>query len=81
MIRTNQQIALELRQRATNLARVGNNLYRVRAFRSAAMAVLGLPNEVADLVANGRVRDLEGVPGIGKSLASTIARFGTGKPA
>ena len=72
---TNQDIAQKLRAHATELARAGSNLYRVRAFRSAAMAVLGLPNEVADLVAAGRGHYLEQVPGIGKSLAETIARI------
>ena len=78
---TNQDIAQKLREHATELARAGNNLYRVRAFRSAAMAVLGLPNEVADLVAAGRGHYLEQVPGIGKSLAETIARYVARVPA
>jgi Holliday junction DNA helicase RuvA len=72
---TNQEIAQKLREHATELARAGNNLYRVRAFRSAAIAILGLPNEVADIVAAGRAGDLEQVPGIGKSLASTITGY------
>lgn len=75
---TNQEIAQKLRQHATELARAGNNLYRVRAFRSAAMAVLGLPREVTELVATGEARALERVPGIGKSLADTIARYSVG---
>ncbi len=77
---TNQDIAQKLRADATKLARSGSNLYRVRAFRSAAMAVLGLPNEVAELVAAGRTHYLEQVPGIGKSLAETIARYFVGRP-
>ncbi len=77
---TNQDIAQKLRADATQLARAGSNLYRVRAFRSAAMAVLGLPNEVADLIAAGRTHYLEQVPGIGKSLAETIARYFVGRP-
>jgi Holliday junction DNA helicase RuvA len=72
---TNQEIAQKLREHATELARVGGNLYRVRAFRSAAMAVMGLPREVAEIVAAGRARELERVPGIGKSLAETITRY------
>jgi DNA polymerase (family 10) len=72
---TNREIAQKLREHATELARTGSNLYRVRAFRSAAMAVLGLPTEVADIVASGRAGDLEQVPGIGKSLADTIAGY------
>jgi len=72
---TNQEIAQKLRRHATELARTGSNLYRVRAFRSAAMAVLGLPREIADIVAAGRAGELEQVPGIGKSLADTITGY------
>ena len=72
---TNQEIARKLRDAATELARTNSNLYRVRAFRSAALAELGLRNEVSELVASGRTRELERVPGIGKSLADTITRF------
>lgn len=78
---TNQQIARKLRDHATEIARGGGNLYRVRAFRSAAMAVLAMPDEVADVVATGGVRELEQVPGIGKSLADTIARYAAARPA
>jgi DNA polymerase (family 10) len=72
---TNQEIAQKLRHRATELARTGRSLYQVRAFRSAAMAVLGLADEVSELVAGGNADRLEQVPGIGKSLARTIAGF------
>ncbi len=75
MTLTNQDIARRLRDHANELARAGSNLYRVRAFRSAAMAVLGLPSDVAELLATGGPRELERVPGIGKSLATTIAGY------
>ncbi|HSQ56498.1 MAG TPA: helix-hairpin-helix domain-containing protein [Gemmata sp.] len=72
---TNQEIARKLRQHASDLARSGNNLYRVRAFRQAAMAVLGLPQELAILVANDGAQALERLPGVGKSLATTIIDY------
>jgi holliday junction DNA helicase RuvA len=72
-VMTNEDIALKLRSHATALARGGDNLYRVRAFRQAAMAVLTLTEPVADLVSARGPSALEGVPGIGKSLAETIA--------
>jgi DNA polymerase (family 10) len=75
MALSNQEIAQKLRRHASELARAGSNLYRVRAFRSAAMAVMGLPREVSDIVARGDGRMLERVPGIGPSLAETIARY------
>jgi DNA polymerase (family 10) len=80
MTLTNEEIARKLREHATELARAGNNLYRVRAFRSAAMAVMGLPRPAAELVAAGGTRELERVPGIGKSLAETIAGYLTSTP-
>ncbi len=70
---TNAEIARELRTRAADLARTGDNLYRVRAFRQAAMAVLALPEPIAELVAAAGPKVLAQLPGIGRSLADTIA--------
>jgi DNA polymerase (family 10) len=75
MLLTNHDIARRLREQASALARGGDNLYRVRAFRQAAMAVLALPEEVSSLVAQKGPRELERLPGIGKSLAGTIAGY------
>jgi holliday junction DNA helicase RuvA len=75
MLLTNQQIARKLQRQATELARGGDNLYRVRAFRQAAMAVLALPEEISELLETDGRRALERLPGIGKSLAGTIAEY------
>jgi DNA polymerase (family 10) len=72
---SNHDIARKLREQASELAHKGDNLYRVRAFRQAAMAVLALPEEVSTLVANRGPQELERLPGIGKSLAGTIAGY------
>ena len=72
---TNGDIARKLRQRAAELARGGDNLYRVRAFRQAAFAVMSLDDDVKQLVSTGGPKVLEAVPGIGKSLSETIAEF------
>jgi DNA polymerase (family 10) len=69
---TNEDIARQLRHHAAELSRKGDNLYRVRAFRQAAMAVLTLPEPVTDLLAARGRQALERVPGIGRSLAETI---------
>lgn len=66
---TNEQIARRLRDYASELAQGGENLYRVRAYRQAAMAVLGLPGPVTSRA------ELANVPGIGASLAETIAEY------
>jgi DNA polymerase (family 10) len=81
---TNEDIARRLREQASDLARGGDNLYRVRAFRQAAMAVLGLVDDVSTLVTAGGPKALERVPGIGRSLADTIAAIvqdGNARPA
>ena len=70
---SNSEIARELRTRAADLARAGDNLYRVRAFRQAALAVLALPESISELVAIGGPKALARLPGIGRSLADTIA--------
>jgi DNA polymerase (family 10) len=72
---TNQDIARKLREHASELARTGDNLYRVRAFRQAAMTVLSLPEELSAILAASGTQGLEQLPGVGKSLASTIAGY------
>jgi holliday junction DNA helicase RuvA len=70
---TNDDIARRLRERAAELARGGDNLYRVRAFRQAALAVLTLPEPVETILSVRGPDGLKQVPGIGRSLAETIA--------
>lgn len=80
---TNETIADRLRRHAADLARGGDNLYRVRAFRQAALAVLALPDPVSAIVAARGRAGLADVPGIGPSLAETIdvyARTGEWRP-
>lgn len=72
---TNREISRKLREHAASLSHKGDNLYRIRAFRAAALVVLALPDEVSSIV-EARGRDaLEKVPGIGKSLAEMIASY------
>jgi len=69
---TNQEIANHLRSRASRLAHQGDNLYRIRAFRQAAMTVLALPEEVECFIAAKGCSALARLPGIGEGLARTI---------
>ncbi len=71
---TNQDIARKLRSHANELAQAGDNLYRVRAFRQAAIAVMGMLEEVSVLLNTNPIA-LEDVPGIGPSLAETVAFY------
>lgn len=72
---TNDELARRLRDHASGLARVGDNLYRVRAFRQAALVVTGLPEDATTLVGRDGGKSLEDVPGIGRSLARTIVDY------
>ena len=68
---TNADIAVRLCRHAATLAARGENLYRVRAFRQAALAVMALETPVAELGPDA----LTQVRGIGESLAETIGEY------
>lgn len=71
----NREISEKLREQANVLARSGDNLFRVRAYRQAALAVMSLSEEVSTIVARMGQEALEQFPGIGKSLAQTIVGY------
>lgn len=68
---TNAEIARRLQAHARELGRQHDNLYRIRAYRRAAVVVLGLPRPAADLEG----WELEAVPGIGNHISVAIAHF------
>jgi hypothetical protein len=69
---TNEEISQRLQQYAADLEKEGGNLYRVRAYRNAALAVLAMTRPASELLAEQGRAGLEELPGIGKSLAYTI---------
>jgi putative hydrolase len=71
----NEQVAERLRQAADLLAEQQANPFRVRAYRRAADTIAGLPEELAAFVSKGGIEGLEGLPGIGPSLAAAIAEM------
>ena len=70
---TNQEIAMQLREQGQRLAEYGDNLYRIRAYRRAVMAVQMLDVEIADVLEREGRRGVERLPGLGQSLANRIA--------
>lgn len=73
---TNAQIAKIFGEIADLLELKGENPFRVRAYRRAAMNVEGIPKELSSL----REEELTAIPGIGKDLAGKIRRYSeTGK--
>jgi DNA polymerase (family 10) len=72
---TNHEIANRLQEHARLLRKRHDNLYRVKAYRFAAEAVLRLDRPVEELVQEKGRHALEELPGIGRRLAKTIARY------
>ncbi|HWG44791.1 MAG TPA: helix-hairpin-helix domain-containing protein [Gemmataceae bacterium] len=68
----NTIIAHKLNDYATYLEGEESNVYRVRAYRRAAMTVLAQERSLADVVNEKGRAGLEELPGIGASLAYTI---------
>jgi DNA polymerase/3'-5' exonuclease PolX len=69
----NQTVAQHLTRRARVLERESGNLYRARAYRRAALVILGLARPVELLVAEEGLKGLRKLPGIGDHLSETIA--------
>lgn len=72
---TNETLSEALRGHARRLSADGENLYRVRAFRQAAFAVLATAAPVEGL----SVAELARLPGVGASLAQTIYALARGE--
>ncbi|GAB4355602.1 MAG: DNA polymerase/3'-5' exonuclease PolX [Oricola sp.] len=69
----NADIAAAFRRLADLLEIEGGNPFRVRAYRTAAVTVAGLPRDAAAMLADGA--DLSELPGIGDDLAGKIAEM------
>ncbi len=72
---TNSELARKLQEYARDLRKRHENLFRVKAYRTAAEVVLRLDRPVADLVHERGRNALEELPGIGKHLAETITTY------
>lgn len=71
----NEPIAAQLDDLADLLEAQEANLHRVAAYRHAAAVLRGLGEPVAALLSRGGEEALRELPGIGKSLARTIAQL------
>jgi putative hydrolase len=67
----NHMIAQKLLAHA-RLLQGGANLYRIRAYRHAAMIIDGLERSVAEMLAQRGRSSLASLPGIGDHLAASI---------
>jgi DNA polymerase/3'-5' exonuclease PolX len=69
----NQTVARHLARHARELEREAGNLYRSRAYRRAALVMMGLARPVEQLVAEQGVAGLRRLSGIGDHISETIA--------
>jgi len=70
---TNSDVSTIFQRMADLLEIQGENVFRIRAYRSAAHTIDNLPESVATMV--GRGEDLSELPGIGKDLAGKITEI------
>lgn len=68
----NARCADRLREAADLLDAQGANPFRVSAYRKAATTVLGLTEDVAQIVERDGLPGLEALPGIGRGIASAL---------
>ena len=71
---SNVEVARLLEEIADLLEIANENPFKVRSYRRAVETVEGAPEEVATLVAEGRLEEL---PGIGKGIAEVITELVT----
>src|SRR5262249_38734131 len=69
---TNSDIARRLMTYARQLDAEGGNVYRVRAFRAAAMTLERMQRPVEEVLNQQGRAGLEAIPGVGKSLAYSV---------
>jgi DNA polymerase (family 10) len=68
---TNNEVARQLQRHARKLAATHGSLYRIRAYRRAVHAILGLDRPVTEL----QKEELQVLPGIGDHLAAVINHY------
>src|SRR3954465_14529575 len=68
------RIARILAEMGTLLEVRGENPFRCRAYHNAADALRGLPSDLSEMIAHGRLAD---VPGIGEQMLSEIGQLAT----
>src|SRR5437764_11194044 len=68
------RIAEVLAEMGTMLELRGENPFRTRAYQNAAQALQNLPDDLAQMIADGRLAD---VPGIGPTMHAKIVQLAT----
>ncbi len=69
-----RRVAQVLDEMGTMLELQGENPFRCRAYHNAAQALHGLPSDLAEMIADGRLAE---VPGIGETILAKITQLVT----
>ncbi len=75
MSATNQVVAERLREAADLLDQQRANPFRVRAYREAAQAVAGRPDDVRETYERGGAEGPDALPGVGPRIATAIGEM------
>ncbi len=68
------RIAQILDEMGTLLEIRGENPFRCRAYHTAAQALMNLPDDLSEMIADGRLKE---VPGIGDTMYAKIVQLAT----
>ena len=68
------RIAQVLDEMGTMLEINGENPFRCRAYHTAAQSLMNLPDQLAEMIADGRLKE---VPGIGETMYAKIVQLAT----
>ncbi len=68
------RIARVLDEMGTLLEVRGENAFRCRAYHNAAQALKGLPDDLSEMIADGRLAE---VPGLGETMLAKVVRLAT----
>ena len=73
--RSNQEISRILSESAKLLDIQGENPFRIRAYRKAALVIANLPQPLSRILAHGGPKALEALPGVGENIAKKIVEI------
>src|SRR4051812_33396313 len=69
---TNESIAQRFSRLADLLEIKGDDTYRIRSYRNAALTIEGWPTPLKEIAADEGLKGLQTIPGVGKAISSKI---------
>jgi DNA polymerase (family X) len=72
---TNESIAQRFSRLADLLEIKGDDTYRIRSYRNAALTIEGWPTPLEEIAADEGLKGLQTIPGVGKAISSKIIQL------